>query len=108
MCHSVQKHFPRRLYAKSRKSNHLIPQRLLYPVKTLLTNMPRASSTSSSHCSFDSEHVPHQYINLKYCMNALQRQEDIATTICFTNNNRTVFTEILLLDHLFQSIRQTE
>jgi hypothetical protein len=70
--------------------------------------MPRASAASSSHCSFDSEHVPHQYINLKYCMNALQRQEDIATTIRLTNNDHTAFTKILLLDHLFQSIRQTK
>jgi hypothetical protein len=70
--------------------------------------MPCASSASSSHCSFDSEHVPHRYINLKYCMNALQRREDIATTIRLTNNNHTAFTEIFLLDHLFQSIRQTE
>jgi hypothetical protein len=70
--------------------------------------MSRASSTSSSHCSFDSEHVPHRYINLKYCMNALQCREDIATAIHLTNNNHTAFTEILLLDHLFQFIRQTE
>jgi hypothetical protein len=70
--------------------------------------MPRASSASSSHCSFDSEHVPHRYINLKYCMNALQQQEDIATAIHLTNNDQTTFTEILLLDHLFQAIRQTE
>jgi hypothetical protein len=70
--------------------------------------MPCASSTSSSRCSFDSEHVPHQYINLKYCMNALQWREDITTTIHLTNNDRTAFTEILLLDHLFQAIRQTK
>jgi hypothetical protein len=49
-----------------------------------------------------------RYINLKYCMNALQRREDIATAIRLTNNDRTAFTKILLLDHLFQSIQQTE
>jgi hypothetical protein len=41
-------------------------------------------------------------------MNALQQQEDIATAIHLTNNDQTTFTEILLLDHLFQAIRQTE
>jgi hypothetical protein len=63
--------------------------------------MPHASSTSSSHCSFDSEHVPHRYINLKYCMNVLQRREDIATAIHLTDNDRTAYTEILLLNHIF-------
>jgi hypothetical protein len=66
------------------------------------------SSLPSSHCSFDSEHVSHRYINLKYCMKALQRWEDIATAIQLTNNNRTAYTNILLLNHLFQAIRQTE
>jgi hypothetical protein len=70
--------------------------------------MPRALSASSSHCSFNSEHVPHRYINLKYCMNALQQREDIITTIRLTNHDRTAYTEILLLNHLFQSIQQTE
>jgi hypothetical protein len=70
--------------------------------------MPRASSASSSHCSSDSKHVPHRCINLKYCMNVLQRREDIATTIHLTDNDHTAYTEILLLDHIFQSIRQTE
>jgi hypothetical protein len=70
--------------------------------------MPRASSTSSSSRSYDSEHVPHCYINIKYCMNALQRREDIATAIRLTNNNRTAYADIVLLDHLFQAIRQTE
>jgi hypothetical protein len=41
-------------------------------------------------------------------MNVLQRQEDIATAICLTDNDRTAYTEILLLDHIFQSIQQTE
>jgi hypothetical protein len=41
-------------------------------------------------------------------MNALQRWEDIATAIRLTNNDRTAYTDILLLDHLFQAIRQTE
>jgi hypothetical protein len=41
-------------------------------------------------------------------MNALQRREDIATAIQLTNNDRTAYTDILLLDHLFQSIRQTK
>jgi hypothetical protein len=70
--------------------------------------MPRASSASSSSCSYDSEHVPHRYINIKYCMNALQRREDITTAIRLTNNNRTAYADIVLLDHLFQAIRQTE
>jgi hypothetical protein len=70
--------------------------------------MPRASSASSSSRSYDSKHVPHRYINIKYCMNALQRQEDIATAIRLTNNNRTAYADIVLLDHLFQAIRQTE
>jgi hypothetical protein len=70
--------------------------------------MPRTSSASSSSRSSDSEHVPHHYINLKYCMNVLQRREDIATAIRLTNNNRTAYADIILLDHLFQAIRQTE
>jgi hypothetical protein len=70
--------------------------------------MPHASSASSSSRSSDSEHVPHRYINLKYCMNVLQRWEDIATAIRLTNNNRTAYADIVLLDHLFQAIRQTE
>jgi hypothetical protein len=70
--------------------------------------MPRASFASSSHFSFNSEHIPHCYINLKYCMNVLQRREDIATTIRLTNNDRTAYTNILLLNHLFQAIQQTE
>jgi hypothetical protein len=74
--------------------------------------MPRTSSAPSSslssRCSFDSEHVPHRYINMKYCMNALQQREDIATAIRLTNNDRTAYTDILLLDHLFQAIQQTE
>jgi hypothetical protein len=70
--------------------------------------MPRASSASSFHCFFDSEHVPHRYINLKYCMNVLQRREDIATAIWLTINDRTAYTDILLLNHLFQAIWQTE
>jgi hypothetical protein len=41
-------------------------------------------------------------------MNTLQRREDIATTIRLTNNDRTTYTDILLLDHLFQAIWQTE
>jgi hypothetical protein len=41
-------------------------------------------------------------------MNALQRQEDIATAIWLTNNDRTAYTDILLPGHLFQAIRQTE
>jgi hypothetical protein len=41
-------------------------------------------------------------------MNVLQRREDIATAIRLTDNDRTAYTEILLLDHIFQSIRQTE
>jgi hypothetical protein len=70
--------------------------------------MPRTSSASSSSHSSDSEHVPHRYINLKYCMNVLQRREDIATAIRLTDNNRAAYTDIVLLDHLFQAIRQTE
>jgi hypothetical protein len=41
-------------------------------------------------------------------MNVLWRREDIATAIRLTDNNRTVFTDILLLNHLFQAIWQTE
>jgi hypothetical protein len=70
--------------------------------------MPRTSSASSSSRSSNSKHVPHRYINLKYCMNVLQRQEDIATAIRLTNNNRTAYADIVLLDHLFQAIQQTE
>jgi hypothetical protein len=73
-----------------------------------INKMPRTSSAPSSslssRCSFDSEHVPHQYINIKYCMNVLQRWEDIANAIQLTNNDHTAYTNILLLDHLFQSI----
>jgi hypothetical protein len=70
--------------------------------------MPRTSATSSSCCSASSEHVPHRYINLEFCMNALQWREDITTAIRLTNNKRAAFVEILFLDHLFQTIRQTE
>jgi hypothetical protein len=41
-------------------------------------------------------------------MDVLQRWEDIATAIWLTNNDHTAYTDILLLDHLFQSIQQTE
>jgi hypothetical protein len=41
-------------------------------------------------------------------MNALSRQEDIATAIQLTNNKCTAFIEILFIDHLFQTIQQTE
>jgi hypothetical protein len=41
-------------------------------------------------------------------MNVLHRREDIATTILLTNNDCTAYTKILLLDHLFQTIQQTE
>jgi hypothetical protein len=67
--------------------------------------MPQTLATSSSHCSTSSQHVPHQYINLKFCMNALQQREDIATAIHLTNNEQSAFIEILFLDHLFQTIR---
>jgi hypothetical protein len=74
--------------------------------------MPQIPSTSSSspssHNLNDSEHVPHHYINLKYCMKVLQRQEDIATTIQLTDNDCTAYTDILLLNHLFQEICLTE
>jgi hypothetical protein len=70
--------------------------------------MPCSSATSSIRCSVSSEHVPHRYINLEYCMNALSRQEDIATAIRLTNNKRATFVEILFLDHLFQTIQQME
>jgi hypothetical protein len=66
--------------------------------------MPRTSYMSSSSRFSDSEHVPYCYINLKYCMNVLQRREDIATAIRLTNNNRTAYADIVLLDHLFQAI----
>jgi hypothetical protein len=70
--------------------------------------MPCTSATSSSRCSVSSEQVPHQYINLEYCMNALSRQEDMATAIRLTNNEHTAFIKILFLNHLFQTIQQTE
>jgi hypothetical protein len=70
--------------------------------------MPHTSTVSSSHCSSNSKHVPHRYINLEFCMNAFFRQEDIATAICLTNNERSAFTEIIFLNHLFQTIQQTE
>jgi hypothetical protein len=41
-------------------------------------------------------------------MNTLQRREDIAIAIRLTNNERAAFVEILFLNHLFQTIRQTE
>jgi hypothetical protein len=41
-------------------------------------------------------------------MNALLQREDIATAIRLTNNERSAFIEILFLDHLFQTIHQTE
>jgi hypothetical protein len=70
--------------------------------------MPRTPTTSPSCHSSSSEHIPHQYINLKLCMNALLRQEDIATAVCLPNNECAAFTKIFFLDHLFQTIHQTE
>jgi hypothetical protein len=67
-----------------------------------------SSSSLSSRCSYNSKHVPHWYINLKYCINTLQQREDIATAIQLTNNDRTAYTDIVLLDHLFQAIQQTK
>jgi hypothetical protein len=66
--------------------------------------MPQTSATSSSCRSTSFQHVPHQYINLEFCMNALQQREDIATAIHLTNNKRSTFIEILFLDHPFQTI----
>jgi hypothetical protein len=70
--------------------------------------MPRTPSTSisssSSRCSQDSEHFPYRHIDLKYCMKALNRRQDIAMAINLTNNDRTAFTEIVFLDYLFQII----
>jgi hypothetical protein len=70
--------------------------------------MPHTFTASSSRHSSDSKHFPHRYINLEFCMNAFLRQEDIATAIHLTNNERSTFTEILFLDHIFQTIRQME
>jgi hypothetical protein len=39
-------------------------------------------------------------------MKAFSRQEDVATTINLLDNERQAFTEVLFLDHLFQSIKQ--
>jgi hypothetical protein len=69
--------------------------------------MPQTPSTlvaSSSRCSQDSEHFPYRHIDLKYCMKALGRREDIAMAINLTNNDQTAFTEIVFLDYLFQTI----
>jgi hypothetical protein len=41
-------------------------------------------------------------------MNAFLQREDIATAIRLTNNKRSAFTEIIFLNHLSQTIRQTE
>jgi hypothetical protein len=41
-------------------------------------------------------------------MNALQWWEDIATAVRLTDNDCTTYTNIVLLDHLFQAIWQTE
>jgi hypothetical protein len=70
--------------------------------------MPCTPTTSPSPHSSSSEHVPHQYINLELCMNALLQREDIATAIRLTNNKHAAFTEILFLDHIFQTICQTK
>jgi hypothetical protein len=69
--------------------------------------MPRTPTTSPS-CHSSSKHVPHRYINLELCMNAFLRREDIATAVHLTNNKCAAFTEILFLDHIFQTIHQTE
>jgi hypothetical protein len=69
--------------------------------------MPRTPSTSvasSSHCSQDSEHFPYHHIDLKYCMKALCRREDITMAINLTNNNQNAFTKIVFLNYLFQTI----
>jgi hypothetical protein len=70
--------------------------------------MPHTPATSASCHSSSSKHVPHWYINLEFCMNALLRREDIATAIRLTNNKHATLIEILFLNHLFQTICQTE
>jgi hypothetical protein len=79
---------------------------MFHSVETSVNKMPHTSTTSSSCCSASSEHVPHRYINLEFCMNALQQWEDIANAIWLTNNERSAFIQILFLNHLFQTICQ--
>jgi hypothetical protein len=68
--------------------------------------MPQTSapSTSSSHCSNDSEHFPYCYVDLEHVMDTFSLRENIATAINLADNNRTAFAEIVFLDYLFQNI----
>jgi hypothetical protein len=77
----------------------------------IINKMPRtssASTTSSSHCSNDSEHFPYRYVDLEHVMNTFSRQENVATAINLAHNDRTAFTEIAFLNYLFQNIRRKE
>jgi hypothetical protein len=72
--------------------------------------MPRTSAltTSSSHCSNDSEHFPYCYVDLEHVMDTFSRRENVATAINLAHNDRTAFTEIAFLNYLFQNIRRKE
>jgi hypothetical protein len=73
--------------------------------------MPRtssASTTSSFHCSNDSEHFPYRYVDLEHVMDTFSRRENVAMAINLAHNDRTAFTEIAFLDYLFQNIRREE
>jgi hypothetical protein len=88
---------------------HPVFQWLLHPVK-ITNNMPRTSAptTSSSHCSNDSEHFPYRYVDLEHVMDTFSWWENVATAINLAHNNQTAFTEIAFLNYLFQNIRQKE
>jgi hypothetical protein len=75
-----------------------------------IDNMPQTSapSTSSSHCSNDSEHFPYRYVNLEHVMDTFSLRENVATAMNLADNDQTAFTEIAFFDYLFQNIRRKE
>jgi hypothetical protein len=76
----------------------------------ITNNMPQTSapSTSSSHCSNDSEHFPYRYVDLEHVIDTFSLRENVATAINLADNDRTAFTEMVFLKNLFQNIRRKE
>jgi hypothetical protein len=73
-----------------------------------LSIMPRtiASAATSSVWYSPSYQYPDRYVDLSIVMKAFSRQEDVATAINLLDNEWQAFTEVLFLNHSFQSIKQ--
>jgi hypothetical protein len=53
-------------------------------------------------------HYPDRHLDLELCMEVLQQREDFATAINLLGNTRDGLNDIVFLDYLFQTIKQSE